>query len=102
MVGIMSKIKFNKETTFVGRNGTGKCVVYFSTGIPVSSLSIPSHPRTKEQSVTIPTEDIDAVCTQLEASLLSLVLKNTPRQQLPLLLELHEQLDALIGLEMSR
>lgn len=84
------EIKFSKEVTFIGRNDS------------ISINPITSKGDRANCEVTVPTEDIPAVCAKLGLDLTSLVLKNIPPDCLPLLLGLNPQLDVLLGQEMSK
>ncbi len=96
-------MEFSKETTFMGRNGRGRCkgIQIWDSNNTISLLPITSKGVAANCDINIPAEDIHEFCSHLQADLVSLVLQNIPPDYLPALLGLNDQLDALVAKELG-
>lgn len=100
------EVKFNRTTNFLGRNGIANCIGILITKY-LGSNHINITPVTSKNKagrcwITIPQENVGAICGVLQKDLLSLVLNNIDQKELPILLGLDSTLDEYISKQLKK
>jgi hypothetical protein len=90
--------KERKNASYMGRNGSGHCLgieIFYTPGAFITLQPINSKDCLATCCIQIPVTHVNQVCTEMQGSLLDLVLTRL-KDQLPRLLGMNPELDSLI------
>ena len=91
-----------KDLSYVGRNGPGKChgIEIITTSDHISLFPVNSRDYSSNCMISVPKSHVGELCVALQIDLLDLVLEHL-RDQLPRLLGLNTELDQYISKKFS-